>query len=106
MRHSIAAALICVTSAAHALQQPQPAGADPHVQVARFNPAEPVLVVGALGRPVTITFKPTEEIIRVVLDQGYAADGKAVPRPWNGPDPEQLAKQPLANNLPLWPVSP
>jgi len=103
------AGILCAATSAYALQHPQPAiplekGGDPHVQVARFDPFQPVLVVGALGRPVTITFKPGEEIIRVNLDQGYVADGKTVPRPWNGPDPEQLGKQPLANTLPLWPV--
>ena len=100
-----AAAMICAaTTSAHALQHPRPIGADPHVQVARYNPTEPVLVVGAVGRPLTITFGPTETIRQVFLDAGYVADGKAVDAPWNGPDPAQQGSQPLRNILPLWAV--
>jgi type IV secretion system protein VirB9 len=100
------AALVCQLGTAHALQHPRPAvpvdkGGDPHVQVANYDPSQPVLVVGAVGRPLTITFSPTESIRRVVLETGSVIDGKSVPPPWDGPSGDQ-AGQSLGNVLPLW----
>jgi type IV secretion system protein VirB9 len=99
-----AAALLCQFGAAYALQIPQPAakGGDPHVQVAPYNPAQQTLIVGAVGRPVTITFAPSEHIRRVILETGAVIDGKSVPPPWDGPTADQIAQQPLGNVLPLW----
>jgi type IV secretion system protein VirB9 len=99
--------LLCQSVAAGALQRPQPAvaperGGDPHVRVAIYRPTEQVLLVGAVGRPVTITFGPEEHIRRVVLETSGVVDGKAVPAPWDGPGAEQVAQQPLGNVLPLW----
>ena len=99
------AALLCAaTTSANALQHPKPVGDDPHVQVARYNQADPVLVVGAVGRPLTITFGASETIRQAILDAGYVADGKTIEAPWNGPDPAQQGSQPLRNILPLWAV--
>src|SRR4051794_11867396 len=103
--HAVSAvALLCQAGAAYALQTPQPAvkGGDPHVQVTFYNPGEQTLVVGAVGRPLTIPFGPTEHIRRVVLETGGIVDGKAVPPPWNGPPVDQMAGAPLGNVLPLW----
>jgi type IV secretion system protein VirB9 len=106
MKYSIAAGLICAATVAHAMQHPVPAtaGGDPHVQVAHYNPYDPVMLIGAIGRPVTISFSPAEHVRSVALDTGYVdADGKAVPAPWDGPDAEHMKDQP-GNMLPLWPV--
>lgn len=96
------AALLC--NPADALQTPQPAvkGGDPHVQVAIYNPSEQTLVIGAVGRPLTITFGPTEHIRRVVLETGAIVDNKAVTPPWDGPTADQISAAPLGNILPLW----
>ncbi|MFL5252520.1 MAG: TrbG/VirB9 family P-type conjugative transfer protein [Rhodopila sp.] len=93
---------------AHALQTPPPTvkGGDPHVQVAIYNPSEETLVIGAVGRSLTITFGPNEHIRRVVLEMSSIVDGKPAPPPWQGPDPEQVAQQALGNVLPLWATRP
>ena len=109
MKYLIAAGLICVTATAHALQHPQPAiplakGGDPHVQVAPYNPGNPILLVGAVGRPVTLTFGTDEHIRTVNLDAGYIdADGKKVDAPWDGPTADAMKDAP-ASVVPLWPT--
>jgi type IV secretion system protein VirB9 len=106
MKYPLAAGLICAATVAHAMQHPVPAiaGGDPHVQVAHYNPSDPVMLISAIGRPVTISFSPAEHVRAVALDTGYVdADGKAVPAPWDGPDAEHMKDQP-GNMLPLWAV--
>jgi type IV secretion system protein VirB9 len=110
VKYLLAAGLICAATSAHALQHPQPAvpldkGGDPHVRVAHYSPADPVLLVGVVGRPVTITFAPNESIANVNLDEGYnGPDGKPVEAPWNGPSDDAQQRQPIGHILPLWPV--
>lgn len=104
MKTVIAAAMICSATAAHALQYPQPAipldrGGDPHVQIAHYDPVEPVLVVGAPGRPLTITFGSDETIVNAHLPTDtYGPDGKAIQAPWMG----LSDKDQKGNVLPLW----
>lgn len=109
MRSAIVAGVAILASpiSAVALQHPQPAvplarGGDPHIQIAIYSAVEPVLVYGAVGRPLTITFGPNEHIRRVILETGGVIDNKATPPPWEGPSDEALAQQPLGNVLPLW----
>jgi type IV secretion system protein VirB9 len=110
VRSVLAAGLLCVPAAAYALQCPQPAvpperGGDPHIQVAAYDPNNPVLLVGAVGRPVTVTFAPNEHVTNVNMDTGYVgADGKAAVAPWQGVEDGEGAKQPTRNILPLWAV--
>ena len=107
MKYLISAGLICAASTAHALQHPQPAvpldrGGDPHVQVARYNPSDPVLLISAVGRPVTINFGLDEHVRTINLDTGYVdADGKKTDAPWNGPPPEAMKDAP-GSIVPLW----
>lgn len=104
VKFPIAISLICATTAAHAMQAPVPAtiGGDPHVQVARYDPTNPILLVGTLGRAVTLTFSQSEWISAIHLDAGYIdSDSKKVDAPWEGPDPEALAKAP-PNVVPIW----
>lgn len=101
------AAVILACGSAQALQKPRPAmgpNGDPHVQIADYIPGEQTLVVGAVGRSVTMTFGPTEHIQRVILEMAGTVNGQSVPAPWEGPDGGSLNQNPLGNVLPLWAV--
>jgi type IV secretion system protein VirB9 len=108
MRKILLSACLLLPFSAYALQMPTPTiptdkGGDPHVQTVVYNPGEEVLVVGAVGRPLTITFGTGEHIRRVVLETASLdKDGKKVIAPWDGPSGDQLSTQPLGNVLPLW----
>jgi type IV secretion system protein VirB9 len=100
--------LIATIAPAHALQRPHPAlpldrGGDPHVQVAVYHPYEQILVVGAVNRPLTITFAPGEQIRHVNLETNSRGDGgKSIDAPWSGPPVGETSAAPLDNVLPLW----
>ena len=85
-------------SPALALQVPQPAskGGDPHVQTALCDTSQPTLVVGAVGRPVTIVFDPAEIIKHANLPTGTVVDNKPAVQPWQG------AQESGGSVLPLW----
>jgi type IV secretory pathway VirB9-like protein len=102
MRAALAAtsALVWIGSA-HALQVPQPAvplakGGDPHIQVAICDMNQSTLVVGAVGRPVTIVFDPAETINKANLPSGVPDGSKAAVQPWQG-EPGATG-----NVMPLW----
>jgi len=101
------AAFLFQIGAANALQIPTPAiplakGGDPHVQIASYDPTQPVLLVSAVGRQVTITFNPTESIKMAVLPSGTSVDNKAPIQPWQGPGADAGGVTALGNVLPLW----
>jgi type IV secretion system protein VirB9 len=106
------AALLCQMQIANALERPQPAvpldkGGDPHVRIATYNPADQVLLVGEVGRGLTVTFAPDEHVVSVVLEMGSVRpDGNKIPAPWKPPQRKQIQSNPLDNILPLWPIRP
>lgn len=78
-----------------ALEAPKPGASDPHMRQVGYNPLNRTLLVGEIDRETTVTFSPDEQIVRVIFGQDSI---------WQGPDPKELATQPLKNNLPLWPL--
>jgi type IV secretion system protein VirB9 len=94
--------LLCSISA-HAAQVPQPAGNDPHVRVAIYRPSEQVLLVGAVGRSMMLTFGADETITRVVFEDPPVSTGKTDGAPWQSAGATaDLEKNPLGNVLPVW----
>ena len=61
------------------------------------NQMDRTVLVGEIGRETTVTFAANERIGRVVF-------GAPEAELWEGPDPKDIEKQPLQNNLPLWPL--
>lgn len=78
-----------------ALQVPPAGGADAHVRIVAYNPYDRTRIVGVMNHATTITFAPSEHIVRVLF--GSEND-------WRGPDPKEVASVPLGNILPLWPL--
>lgn len=105
MKYLVAVAIALSASPAIALETPTPVGkgadVNTHVQEAPYIKGEQVLVVGSVGRSVTIMVAPDESIRRAVLESRIGEDGKAF-NPWQGPDAKELQQQPLGNVLPLW----
>ena len=100
MRRLVMALLLStsVSSAAMALYVPQPGKTDPHIRSAPYDAMNRTVLVGEIGRETTVTFGPDERIGRVAF--GFAPDLGL----WEAPDPKEIEKQPLRNNLPLWPM--
>ena len=108
---TVTALLLCQAAAAHALQTPEPAvplanHGDSHVQVAQYDPTQPVLIVSAVGRQVTISFGADESIKMAVLPSGTVVDNKAAVQPWQGPPGDAGGTTALGNILPLWVMAP
>jgi type IV secretion system protein VirB9 len=103
MRPSLVAlGLLAGVTAAHALEIPRPAGDDPHVRVAVHQPSQSVLLVGAVGRSMVITFGLGETITRVDFESPPNVDDKKIPAPWQAPGAKDVEQAPLGNILPLW----
>ena len=80
---------------AWALNIPPAAGEDAHVRATAYSPYNRTRIVGVMNHATTITFAPTEHIVRVTLGSD---------KDWEGPDPSKVGSAPLRNNLPLWPL--
>jgi type IV secretory pathway VirB9-like protein len=96
-RIALIAILSARVSAALALSVPPPGTADPHIRKVPYDQMNRTVLVGEIGRETTVTFGPNERIGRVVFGQPEA-------ELWDGPDPKDIEKQALRNNLPLWPL--
>lgn len=83
---------------AHALQTPQPAGGDPHVQTVPYDPAEEVLFRCTMNRACVLVFAPDERLKFAVM--GTAENGPFVPPDIKGDGGS------LGNTIPLFPVKP
>jgi len=80
----------------------QRTGCDPHARIAVFRQHESVLLVGAVGRPMSVTFAPDETVFLINFDMPPGIDS-----PWQSLSKEQLEQlaqkdQDLGNVLPLW----
>jgi type IV secretion system protein VirB9 len=95
IRASIVAALLAGCTPAWALNVPTAGGEDPHIRVTSYSPYQRVRITLDMDHTTTITYAPTERVIR--LTNG---DDKTV----QGPDASKLSSAPLRNNLPLWPL--
>jgi len=95
IRASIIAALLAGCTPAWALNVPTAGGEDPHIRVTSYSPFQRVRITLDMDHTTTITYAPTERVIR--LTNG---DDKTV----QGPDASKLSSAPLRNNLPLWPL--
>jgi type IV secretion system protein VirB9 len=95
-RFLLASAFTAIAGPALALDTPSPGKADPHIRVVPYSQFNIVDLVGEIGRQTTITFNKDEQIARVVY-------GNPDDEAWQGPDKDDIANQPLKNNLPLWP---
>lgn len=73
-----------------------------HIRSVVYSPTRRENLVGVVHQPTTITFPPFEDVIRIVQTSGKD-DGQAA---WQIPTKDELDKNPLGNNLPLWPVEP
>lgn len=100
MRAFLTALMVCTALPAYALDAPKPGDADPHIRQVSYNPLNRTKLVGQVGRQTTITFCKGEQVARIVLGQGDAAENEL----WSGPSDEKMNAQPLQNNLPLWPI--
>ena len=87
--------LCCAAIPALALNVPPAAGEDAHVRMTAYSPYNRTRIVGVMNHATTITFAPTEHIVRVTLGSD---------KDWEGPDPSKVGSAPLRNNLPLWPL--
>ena len=105
--HPIAPALLAVTAlAASALAQGDPnlpvvAGPNPNMRIVPYHPHARVQVIGNIGRPIVITFRPGEEVIRVMIGDGGDAE-----QSWEGPSPQEVQESPLENIVYLYPRRP
>lgn len=79
-----------------------PAGCDPHVRLATYQEHGSVLLVGAVGRAMSIKFAPDERINLINFETPPNIGGKAQQAPWQTIDAEALKDHPLTNVLPLW----
>lgn len=100
---SVLALLYGLAMPAAALEIPHPVpGGDPHAQVAVYNPAQSVLLVGAVGRSLVIKFADDEQIAQVDFETPPNRDGKAVPSPWQSPTAAEVKNHQLGSVLSLW----
>jgi type IV secretion system protein VirB9 len=95
MKHLLIALTIAtsLTGPAWALDTPQAGRVDQNVRREAYNPENRTRLIGEMKRSTTITFAPTEKILRVAFGDETS---------WDGPD----SKAPTRNNLTLWPVKP
>jgi len=84
-----------VSCSAWALNVPAAGGEDPHVRVTSYSPYQRVRIVGVMNHTTSITYAPSEHIVRLTLGSD---------KDWQGPDASKLSAAPLRNNLPLWPL--
>ena len=104
----IAPALLAFTVlAAAALAQGDPnlpvvAGPNPNMRIVPYHPHARVQVIGNIGRPTVITFRPGEEVIRVMIGDG----GDGAEQSWEGPSPQEVQESPLENIVYLYPRRP
>jgi type IV secretion system protein VirB9 len=94
---ALAALLSAGIGPALALSVPPAGASDPHIRRVAYNQMDRTVLVGEIGRETTVTFAANERIGRVVF-------GAPEAELWEGPDPKDIEKQPLQNNLPLWPL--
>lgn len=104
-----AIALVCALAArpAHALEAPARSAEDPNMRVVPYKPMQRVRLIGTVGRVTNITYNKKETISRVTFGDDFGSDDVVKHDTfWAPPEPAEVAKAPLKNNLPLWPRRP
>lgn len=104
--------LILALAATTALTAPVLAQTDPNTPVVAgpnlnmrtvpYNPHARVQIIGSIGRPTVMTFRPGEEVIRVMIGDG----GDGAEQSWEGPSPQEVQESPLENIVYLYPRRP
>ena len=85
--HLLAAALLATpASAQDDPNTPAIAGPNPNMRIVSYHPHARVQVIGNIGRPTVITFRPGEEVIRVMIGDG----GSGAEQSWEGPSPQEV----------------
>ncbi len=107
MRPNAPAVMVVTVLAASALAQGDPntpvvAGPNPNMRIVPYHPHARVQVIGNIGRPTVITFRPGEEVIRVMIGDG----GDGAEQSWEGPSPQEVQESPLENIVYLYPRRP
>lgn len=111
MKFITALSVALLSAPALAMQMPDSAkcggvNCDPHVRVVEFQEHQSVLLTGAVGRPMVVTFAPDEVIFLVNFETPPNAGGRTQDAPWQSLPEEQMKDHPLSNVLPLWTMSP
>ncbi|MDO9711777.1 TrbG/VirB9 family P-type conjugative transfer protein [Paracraurococcus lichenis] len=101
---ALAPALLAVALAVPTLAQADPntpavAGPNPNMRTVPYHPHARVQIIGNPGRPTVITFRPGEEVIRVMIGDG----GDGAEQSWEGPSPQEVQESPLENIVYLYP---
>jgi type IV secretion system protein VirB9 len=92
-------ALTAPAWAQHDPNLPVAAAENPNMQTVAYNPHTRVAIIGNPGRPTVITFRPGEEVIRVMVGDG----GEGAEQSWEGPSPQEVQESPLENIVYLYP---